>query len=210
MGIALRSRPARQAAALLIVAPLAAAPLLLAGTAGAQAGGAEVKGTIDNKFDPQKLEIKVGDTVTWTLDGAHSVNGGTDGKQDPESPMNSQIGVPTYEATFDKEGTFPYFCQPHFSLGMVGEIVVTKTGGGAKPTGGAASPTQTAAAPVATSTPAPKDPNLGKATFEKLDEQKAEPADAMTNFRYLLWGLTAATLVLSVGVFASTRPRRES
>jgi plastocyanin len=210
MGIALRSRPARQAAALMIVAPLVAAPLLLvAGPAGAQADEAEVKGTSANTFEPAKLEVKIGTKVTWTLEGAHSVTGGEGPQADPESPVgDSGIGVPTYEVTFEKEGTFPYFCVPHESLGMVGEIVVSKAGP-AKPTDGA-SPTQTAAAPVATSTPAPKDPNLGKETFEELDKQKAEPAGAMDNFRLLLWGLTAAMLVLSIGVFAATRPRRES
>jgi plastocyanin len=88
------------------------------------AGGNAVKGTPDNKFDPASLEVKVGTKVTWTLEGVHSVNGGTDGKPDPASPMQSQIGVPSYEVTFDKPGTYPYFCLPHFSLGMKGEIVV--------------------------------------------------------------------------------------
>ena len=210
MGIALRSRPARQAAALLTVLPLVSMPLiLLAGTAGAQTGGAEVKGTVTNTFDPKTLEVKVGTTVTWTLDGVHSVTGGEGPQPNPDSPIgDSGIGVPTYEVTFEGEGTFPYFCIPHESVGMTGEIVVTKTGGG----GGGAQPTGSAApskAP-ATTTPAPKDPNLGKAMFDELDASKAEPAKEMTNFRYLLWGLTAATLVLCAGVFASTRPRRDT
>lgn len=207
MGIALRSRSARQAAALLIVAPLAAAPLmLLAGTATAQTAN-EVQGTIGNKFEPAKLEIKVGDEVTWTLDGAHSVTGGTNGQPDDSSPMKSDIGVPNYKATFDKEGTFPYYCIPHESLGMVGEIVVTKAG--PKGGGAAATPTQTAAAPVKTQPPASKDPNVGAATRQILEARKAQPEKEMAGFRYLLWGLTAATLVLSAAVFASTRPRRE-
>lgn len=207
MGIALRSRPVRQAAALLIVVPLAAAPLLLPASAAAQAGGAEVQGTAENKFEPPSLEVKVGTKVTWTLTAGHSVTGGKDGVPDAGSPIgDSGIGVPSYEVTFDKEGKFPYYCVPHVGLGMTGEIVVSKTGGGAAQT----SPTQTAAAPAATSTPAPKDPNLGKSTLEQLDARKADEAKAMDNFRYLLWGLTVATLVLSVGVFASTRPRRQT
>jgi plastocyanin len=105
-------------------APTSAAPT--GEPTGEPTGGTEVKGTIGNAFEPAKLEIKAGDTVTWTLDGAHSVTGGTDGtgKPDPASPMKSEIGVPTYKATFDKPGTYPYYCFPHFSVGMKGEIVV--------------------------------------------------------------------------------------
>jgi len=92
----------------------------------APAGGTEVKGTIDtNRFVPETLEVKVGDTVTWTLDGAHSVTGGTGPTADPASPVgDSGIAVPTYKVTFDKPGSYPYFCVPHVSLGMTGEIVV--------------------------------------------------------------------------------------
>lgn len=107
--------------------PTSAAPTATGTQAptGPPGGGNEVKGTIDtNQFVPATLEVKVGDSVTWTLDGAHSVTGGTGPQADPASPMQSQIGVPTYKVTFDKPGTYPYFCQPHFSLGMKGEIVV--------------------------------------------------------------------------------------
>lgn len=105
-------------------APTSAAPTATGSAPPAVGGGTEVKGTIDNKFVPAKLEIKAGDEVTWTLDGAHSVTGGTGPQADPNSPMQSEIGVPTYKVKFDKAGTYPYFCQPHISLGMVGEIVV--------------------------------------------------------------------------------------
>jgi plastocyanin len=216
MGIALRSRLTRQAAAAVLLTPLAVGPLLLAAvSASAQTSGPEVKATAENKFDPPTIEVKVGDKVTWTADGIHSVNGGTTGQQDPSSPIKgSDIGFKTYSVTFDKAGTYPYFCLPHFSLGMKGEVVVTKdgptAGSGAPSAGGTAAGPGTVTTPSASSAPATKDPNLGKAAFEELDKEKEEPAKAMSGFRLLLWGLTAATLVFSVGVFAATRPRRDT
>jgi plastocyanin len=109
-------------------APTSAAPTASGpgGSTGAPGGGGtDVKATIDNKFDPASIEVKVGDEVTWTADGVHTVNGGTGGQQDPASPIKgSEIGFKTYKIKFDKAGTYPYYCLPHFSLGMTGEVVV--------------------------------------------------------------------------------------
>lgn len=38
----------------------------------------------------------------------------------------------TFNYTFDKTGTYDYFCIPHKSLGMVARIVVGKPGGPAE------------------------------------------------------------------------------
>jgi plastocyanin len=90
-------------------------------------GGNEV--TTDTgaiKFVPATLTVKKGTKVTWTADQSqHSVTSGEAGKQDKSGPMNSPIGFTTYSVTFTKPGTYKYFCIPHASLGMVGEIVVT-------------------------------------------------------------------------------------
>jgi plastocyanin len=94
-------------------------------TGGSKAGGNEVKALITNTFDPPSLKVKKGTKVTWTAEGAHSVTSGTDGKEDPKGPMKGPIGFTSYSVTFDKAGTFPYFCIPHVSLGMVGEVVVS-------------------------------------------------------------------------------------
>jgi plastocyanin len=80
-----------------------------------------------NQFDPATLEIKVGDEVTWVSDGFHTVTGGDNGTPDPASPIgNTPLSAPgqTVKKKFDKPGTYKYFCQPHVSLGMKGEIVV--------------------------------------------------------------------------------------
>jgi plastocyanin len=82
----------------------------------------------ENKFDPAELKVKVGETVTWkNAGGFHTVTGGEPGKADPASPIGDKpLSDPsaTHQVTFDKPGTYPYFCQPHGSLGMKGTIVV--------------------------------------------------------------------------------------
>jgi len=74
----------------------------------------------DIKFNPSTVNIKVGDTVTWTNDDsiAHDVTG--DGFKSG-SAGNIQGGG-TYKHTFDKAGTFKYVCTVH--PGMEGKVVV--------------------------------------------------------------------------------------
>lgn len=112
--------------------PTTAAPTSAAPTAtgtgeptGEPGGANEVQGTAANKFEPTLLEVKAGSKVTWTLTAGHTVTGGKDGVPDAASPIgDSGFGKTSYEVTFDKPGTYPYYCVPHVSLGMTGEIVV--------------------------------------------------------------------------------------
>jgi len=104
------------------------APAVGASSAPAAGGGDAVTALAANKFDPAELSVKVGATVTWSNEGGfHTVTGG-DGAADASSPIgNATLGdaSATHTVTFDKAGTYPYFCQPHVSLGMKGTIVVT-------------------------------------------------------------------------------------
>ena len=88
-------------------------------------GGNTVVAGSDNRFTPATLTIKKGQKVTWTAQGAHTVTSGTDGTKDANGPMDSPLPFTSYSVTFDKAGTYKYFCVPHVSLGMVGEIVVS-------------------------------------------------------------------------------------
>jgi len=85
-------------------------------------------------FTPANLTIHVGDTVRWVWgSGGHSVVSGTNGNADNrfcspsdtgcDNPPLSNMGA-TYEHTFAKAGTFPYYCSVHFALGMTGTITV--------------------------------------------------------------------------------------
>lgn len=87
-----------------------------------------VKATVANKFEPGTLTVKVGTKVTWTADSGtfHSVDSGDPATgADAAGPLKAPIGFSTYSYTFTKAGTYKYFCQPHASLGMVGEVVVS-------------------------------------------------------------------------------------
>lgn len=87
----------------------------------------EVQATIDNKFTPATIQVKAGEEVTWiNVAGVHSVTGGADAL-DPASPIgDNQLAAAgaTVKKTFAQPGTYPYFCTPHLSLGMKGQVVV--------------------------------------------------------------------------------------
>ena len=85
-------------------------------------------------FSPSSLTIHVGDTVQWTWSSSgHNVVSGSDCTADDQfcSPNDSNCAQAplsgsgtTYSHTFTAEGTYPYFCSQHCSLGMVGTITV--------------------------------------------------------------------------------------
>lgn len=77
------------------------------------------------RFQPERLEVAAGATVTWTNedDIAHTATAGT-----PDAPSGEfDVGLDGVGATgthtFDEAGTYAYFCEVHNS--MLGEIVVS-------------------------------------------------------------------------------------
>jgi plastocyanin len=82
----------------------------------------------NNKFIPETLTVKAGTTVTWVnQDGyVHTVTSGASPSDRSGLFDSGNInGGGTFSFKFDKAGTYDYFCIPHFSLGMVGKIIVT-------------------------------------------------------------------------------------
>lgn len=163
MRMAPRTHTARTIAAALIVAPLVIGPLaaaLPAAALPAQDPATTVKALVANQFAPPTLTVPVGATVTWSNEGGfHTVQGG-DGVDDPASPIGinqlADVGA-SITKTFDKEGSYPYYCAPHISLGMKGVIVVTAAGaaaGGASPSA-APSPGPSASGSAAPGSAAP-------------------------------------------------------
>ncbi len=73
------------------------------------------------RFDPVVIQVKVGDTVTWTNKDnfTHNVHlmGGIDWTSQPLKPGESA----TY--TFKSAGTYPYQCDFH-AQDMKGEVIV--------------------------------------------------------------------------------------
>ncbi len=85
-------------------------------------------------FAPATLTIRSGDTVHWVFasDGHNVVsgsNGTPDGKFCSPNDVNCRNATlsgagATYDHTFATPGRFPYFCAPHFAVGMTGVIIV--------------------------------------------------------------------------------------
>ena len=97
---------------------LAGTPSITANTAQPPPAAAEVR--IDNfSFAPQTLTVAVGTTVTWTNhdDIPHTV-------VSTDSVFKSKVRDTdeTFSYTFDKAGTYPYYCTIHPK--MTGKVVV--------------------------------------------------------------------------------------
>jgi plastocyanin len=85
-------------------------------------------------FEPKKLSVKVGTTVTWEVSDqiGHTVTTGTftlggDGLRSAQQP-DGKVDMPLAKGkpvsyTFDKPGTYTYYCSIH--KGMNGEVEVT-------------------------------------------------------------------------------------
>jgi len=77
-------------------------------------------------FAPAEVRIKANQTVRWVwVAGTHNVISGSGCSPDGTFSSGSTEGTPsTFEHTFEKAGSFPYFCDPHCALGMKGKVVV--------------------------------------------------------------------------------------
>jgi plastocyanin len=121
---------------------LVAATLLLAAAAISPVLGATIGVSIVGKsFEPVKIVVAQGDTVTWTVTQAvgepHTVTSGTPSDADKGSVFDSQHDDPgltllkdnggTFSFTFSAPGTYPYYCVVHPTL-MTGEVVVLAPG----------------------------------------------------------------------------------
>jgi plastocyanin len=159
-------RPSRLLAPVVAVALMGAGLLLAAGgPAAAQAQAkVEVDGTAANKWEPAQVNIRPGGTVTFKIGGSppHPVKSGTppsgDEKFDASGCTTDKMSKVGDSCTvkIDKAGTYPYFCEVHYSLGMTGTITVGEGGDQAPTTtspdaagGGVVEPPSAAAPPPA-------------------------------------------------------------
>ncbi|MFB6192107.1 MAG: plastocyanin/azurin family copper-binding protein [Haloarculaceae archaeon] len=83
------------------------------------------------RFDPERFEITVGDTVKWVWEsGGHNVSP-TPGEQPAASDWAGD-DADTYDEghthahTFTAAGGYDYHCDPHRSLGMTGSFTVAE------------------------------------------------------------------------------------
>ena len=108
-----------------LTAVLAAAALLAGGAwQAASARPAEQMATVsmrDNFFQPEDLTVQAGTTVTWPNRGG---NPHTSTSEDGVWDSGTVRPDGSFSFTFTEPGTYPYICEFHASLGMVGTIVV--------------------------------------------------------------------------------------
>jgi plastocyanin len=103
-----------------------------------------VEMTDDLTFEPKRIEVEAGTTVTWENVGSigHSVtayedeipdgaaywaSGGFDSEQAATDGYPDEGNVTeggTYEHTFETKGEHEYYCIPHEMNGMVGRVTV--------------------------------------------------------------------------------------
>ncbi|AGN01108.1 plastocyanin [Salinarchaeum sp. Harcht-Bsk1] len=83
-------------------------------------------------FSPDSVTVEPGTTVTWSwgTDGHNIVvDSQPDGANWEGHTTVENTGF-EYQHTFEVEGTYEYYCEPHLSAGMEGTIEVAAGGGG--------------------------------------------------------------------------------
>ncbi len=81
-------------------------------------------------FVPDTLSISEGDSVLWVNTSAlfHTTTSGTGGVASGYWDSGLMSPNDSFAFHFDSAGVFPYFCTPHWTLGMVGLINVQPLG----------------------------------------------------------------------------------
>jgi len=108
-----------------------AAAASAAGTAAAQEGETVAVGPGGNLvYEPATLYVSPGTTVTfeWESDNHNIVVDGQPEGANWEGHEPLENTGFSYEHTFETVGTYSYYCQPHRTAGMVGEIIVNESG----------------------------------------------------------------------------------
>ena len=98
-----------------------------------------VKMTPERKFEPEKITIRVGQTVEWVNDDKempHEVTTDPNIASDPSdvsipegaAPFDSRLitGGKSFRHQFTVPGLYRYACPPHENDGMIGEVTASK------------------------------------------------------------------------------------
>lgn len=108
--------------------PLAVALLFLVASCGSDSPTGPQSGTIEvelraSSFSPGQVTITPGSTIRWVNQGniVHTVT--PDGHSEWTTATLTNAGE-TFTHTFNEEGVYAYYCEPHRGVGMVGTIRV--------------------------------------------------------------------------------------
>jgi plastocyanin len=103
-------------------AVLVALTLVAAGCGGSESGEAvattEVTMAKSYVFEPERIEVDAGQTVTWTNDDNFTHTVQVDGQEDHEVGRGESVSI-----AFDAPGTYHYVCTLH-EQDMDGEVIV--------------------------------------------------------------------------------------
>lgn len=110
------------------VATLLSLALLIGGVDVAGAAEVHVVMQVDLTYQPEVVMAAPGDTIRWVwTDGFHTITSGVDCMPDGvhfNTGLFSAMPVFEYPIPDDFVGEIPYYCAPHCSLGMTGNIIV--------------------------------------------------------------------------------------
>jgi len=86
-------------------------------------------------FLPDTVRISAGDSVVWTNNAvaAHTTTSGVSGTPNGLWDSGSMEHGATFTHEFPTTGTFPYYCQFFYPMGMVGAVIVQTGGVSEKP-----------------------------------------------------------------------------
>lgn len=80
-------------------------------------------------FAPETLNALAGDTVRWinTDTRIHTTTSGTNGVQNGIWNSGNMAQGDSFKFIFTNQGNYPYYCIPHFAMGMTGLIIVSSS-----------------------------------------------------------------------------------
>lgn len=80
----------------------------------------------DYVYTPSTVVIRPGDTVKWInkVDNQHTITSGKDGVADGLWDSKRLNNGQSFSYTFEKPGTYTYFCVPHSVFKMNGAVEV--------------------------------------------------------------------------------------
>ena len=80
-------------------------------------------GSSGMEYDPVAIVVDPGTTVVWEWTGDGGVHTVTEDDGLFDSGLESEEGV-TFEYTFEEDGIYRYYCEPHVNVGQKGAVVV--------------------------------------------------------------------------------------
>ena len=101
-----------------VAAVLVAAGCGSSGVSGPAEKTTEVTMAKSYRLDPERIEVKAGQTVTWTNEDNFTHTVQVDGQEDHKVERGESVSI-----TFDEPGTYHYVCTLH-SQDMDGTVIV--------------------------------------------------------------------------------------